>query len=175
MAAGDRTRSRELCRSTVHWAFRRRPRHRPRILESDPAGRASHAFRCLRSTNQDGPARRVVQAVLRIEDDHEPLRLAARNLSVMRRSGTVSAVSPRAWDDPAARVGDREAAEARALHVIADLVGGWPGITSRAVANQVASVLQATAIELGSGRPVPVAVRRAVRGLADALRREMEP
>lgn len=126
MAAGDRTRSRELYKSTVHWVFRRRPRHRPRILESDPAGPASHAFRCLRSTNQDGPARRVVQAVLRIADDHEPLRLAARNLSVMRRPGTVSAVSPRAWDDPAARVGDREAAEACALHVIADLASGRP-------------------------------------------------
>jgi hypothetical protein len=41
------------------------------------------------------------------------------------------------------------------------------------MANQMAGVLQATAIELGNGRPVPVGVRRAVRGLADALRREM--
>jgi hypothetical protein len=36
-------------------------------------------------------------------------------------------------------------------------------------------VLDAAAIELGNGRPVPVGVRRAVRGLADALRREMQP
>jgi hypothetical protein len=29
--------------------------------------------------------------------------------------------------------------------------------------------------ELGNGRPVPAGVRSAVRGLADALRREMQP
>jgi hypothetical protein len=72
-------------------------------------------------------------------------------------------------------VADREAVEARALHVIADLVPGYSGITSRAVALQLAGVLQATAVELGNGRPVPPGVRRAVRGLADALRRELEP
>jgi hypothetical protein len=72
-------------------------------------------------------------------------------------------------------VGDREAAEARALHVIADLLPGYPGITSRSVALQVAGVLQATAVELRNGRSVPPGVRRAVRGLADALRREMQP
>jgi len=59
--------------------------------------------------------------------------------------------------------------------VIADLVPGCSGITSRAVSLQVAGVLQATAVELGNGRPVPIGVRRAVRGLADALRREMAP
>jgi hypothetical protein len=36
-------------------------------------------------------------------------------------------------------------------------------------------VLHATAIELGNGPSVPIEVRRAVRGLADALRREMQP
>jgi hypothetical protein len=36
-------------------------------------------------------------------------------------------------------------------------------------------LLHATAVELRSGRPVPIELRRAVRGLADALRREMQP
>ena len=74
--------------------------------------------------------------------------------------------------DRARPVGDREAAEARALHLIGELVGGYPGITSGAVAGQVAAVLHAAAIELDNGRQVPIGVRRAVRGLADALRRE---
>jgi hypothetical protein len=36
-------------------------------------------------------------------------------------------------------------------------------------------VLHATAIELSNGRSVPIELRRAVRHLADALRREMDP
>ena len=36
-------------------------------------------------------------------------------------------------------------------------------------------MLHAAAIELDNGRPMPIGVRRAVRGLADALRREMAP
>jgi hypothetical protein len=77
--------------------------------------------------------------------------------------------------DRARPVDDREAAEARALHVIAGLVEDYPGIPSREVAGQVAHVLHAAAIELDAGRPVPVGVRRAVRALADALRRDMQP
>jgi hypothetical protein len=77
--------------------------------------------------------------------------------------------------DRARPVGEREAAEARALHVIGDLVGDYSGISSRDVAGQVAQVLHATAIELGNGRSVPIELRRAVRHLADALRREMDP
>jgi hypothetical protein len=77
--------------------------------------------------------------------------------------------------DRARPVGDREAAEARALYTIGDLVTDYPGISSRDVALQVAAVLQEMSVELGNGRPVPVGVRRAVRGLADALRREMQP
>jgi hypothetical protein len=72
-------------------------------------------------------------------------------------------------------VGDREATEARALYTIGELVTDYPGIPSRDVALQVAAVLQETSVELGNGRPVPIGVRRAVRGLADALRREMQP
>jgi hypothetical protein len=72
-------------------------------------------------------------------------------------------------------VGDREVAEARALHLIGELVGSYPGITDPAVAGQVSQVLHATAIELGAGRSVPIELRRAVRGLADALRRQMQP
>jgi hypothetical protein len=76
--------------------------------------------------------------------------------------------------DKTRHVGEREEAEARALYMIGDLVGDYPGISSRDVAGQVAQELQATAIELGNGRSVPIELRRAVRGLADALRREME-
>lgn len=77
--------------------------------------------------------------------------------------------------DRARPVGDREAAEARALHLIGELVGDYPGISAPDVAGQVAHVLHATAIELGNGRSVPIELRHAVRGLADALRREMKP
>ena len=41
--------------------------------------------------------------------------------------------------------------------MIAELLDGWPGILPRAVALQVAGVLQVTAVELANGRPVPVA------------------
>ena len=58
---------------------------------------------------------------------------------------------------------------------LARIEADYPGITRRDVAGQVAAVLHATAIELDNGRPVPIGVRRAVRGLADALRREMAP
>jgi len=43
------------------------------------------------------------------------------------------------------------------------------------VAGQVSQALHATPIESGNGRSVPIEVRRAVRGLAAALRREMQP
>jgi hypothetical protein len=77
--------------------------------------------------------------------------------------------------DRARPVGDRETAEARALHLIGELVSSYPGITGPEVAGQVSHVLHATATELGNGRSVPIEIRRAVRGLADALRREMQP
>ena len=69
--------------------------------------------------------------------------------------------------DRARPVGGREAAEARALHMIGDLVDDYPGISSPDVAGQVAHVLHATAVELGNGRSVPIEVRRAVRPAAD--------
>jgi hypothetical protein len=39
----------------------------------------------------------------------------------------------------------------------------------------VSHVPHATAIELGNGRSVPIELRHAVRGFADALRRAMRP
>lgn len=73
-------------------------------------------------------------------------------------------------------VGDREAAEARAFHTIARLLAHHPElITDRAVAGQVAHLLHNSAIELDAGRPLPIGMRRAVRGLADALRAAMDP
>jgi hypothetical protein len=41
--------------------------------------------------------------------------------------------------------------------------------------SRIASVLLATARELGNGRPVPGELCGAVRRLADALRRQMQP
>lgn len=71
-------------------------------------------------------------------------------------------------------VGDREAAEARAMYMIAELVKDYPGISSSDVAGQVAHVLYAASNELRNGRALPIEVRRAVLGLTDALRREMQ-
>jgi hypothetical protein len=59
--------------------------------------------------------------------------------------------------------------------VIGELVGSYPGISDPDVANHVSHVLHAIAIELGNGRSLPIELRRAVRGLADALRRQMQP
>jgi hypothetical protein len=79
-------------------------------------------------------------------------------------------------DDRARPVQDREAREARALQAISDLVRSRPemvlGSSSR---GQLAEVLSEVAIELNAGRAVPLGVRRAVRGLADALRAESDP
>lgn len=70
---------------------------------------------------------------------------------------------------------DAEAGEAWALHTIAELVrGSWPG-QDRAVRGQISRVLDAAAIELNAGRALPIEVRRAVLGLADALRVSMDP
>src|ERR1700754_3339146 len=43
--------------------------------------------------------------------------------------------------DRARLVGDREAAEARAIHLIGELVGNYPGISNPDVAGQIAHVL----------------------------------
>jgi hypothetical protein len=72
-------------------------------------------------------------------------------------------------------LGVRSLLNATAVHVIGELVGSYPGISDPHVAGQVSHVLHATAIELGNGRSVPIEVRRAVRGLAEALRRAMQP
>lgn len=71
---------------------------------------------------------------------------------------------------------DQLDARCPALKVVrAQLVCRYPGISDPGVAGQVSQVLHATAIELGNGRSVPIELRRAVRGLADALRRQMQP
>jgi hypothetical protein len=72
-------------------------------------------------------------------------------------------------------VSDREAGEARALHTIAALVTHTPPPMDRTTAGQIAHVLDATAIELNAGRPLPIGVRRAVISLAAALRATMDP
>jgi hypothetical protein len=73
-------------------------------------------------------------------------------------------------------VGEVEAGEARALHTVAELVAALPTFSiDRAVAAQISEVLHAAAIELAGGRPLPLNLRRAVRGLANALRTAMDP
>jgi hypothetical protein len=72
-------------------------------------------------------------------------------------------------------VGDIEAGEVRALHAIAELVTRSCPALDRTITGQIAHVLDATAIELNAGRAVPIGMRRAVRGLADALRAAMDP
>lgn len=72
-------------------------------------------------------------------------------------------------------VGQREADEASALHTIAELVTHMRPQLDRRMAGQIARVLDAAAIELNAGRALPIEVRRAVLGLADALRTAMDP
>ena len=73
-------------------------------------------------------------------------------------------------------VSGTEAAEARALHAVAELLTERPAISvDRSMASEIAEVLHAAAIELDGGRPVPLALRRAVRGLANALRSAVDP
>ena len=71
--------------------------------------------------------------------------------------------------------GDREIEEASALHMIAELVTRTHPPINRTTVGQIAHVLNAAAIELNAGRALPIGVRRAVLGLADALRIQMDP
>jgi hypothetical protein len=74
------------------------------------------------------------------------------------------------------RATGREADEARALHTMGELVSRQSGLVlDRSAAGQLAEVMHAVAIELNAVRPVPVGVRRAVLGLANALRAAMDP
>jgi hypothetical protein len=66
-------------------------------------------------------------------------------------------------------------AEARAFHLIAHLLDDYPGITNSAVAGKVGQVLHTAANELSNGRADPPQLRNAVRGLANALREDMQP
>ncbi|GAA4557707.1 hypothetical protein [Pseudonocardia xishanensis] len=74
-------------------------------------------------------------------------------------------------------VDDAIAAEAAAYSTIAELLDGTGEeiIGDRAVAAQIGNVLHSAAIELRAGRALPIEVRRAVRGLANALREQRDP
>lgn len=75
-------------------------------------------------------------------------------------------------------VGDREARQARALHTLAELLAARPTrltALSDAVRGQIGQVFHTAANELGDGRAMPIAVRRAVIGLADAVRLDLDP
>jgi hypothetical protein len=54
--------------------------------------------------------------------------------------------------DRTAKVTGREADEACALHVIADLLDDYPGIDAPVIARRLGEVLRCTAIELNAGR-----------------------
>jgi len=66
-------------------------------------------------------------------------------------------------------------AEARALHGIAHLLDDYPGITNTMVAGKVGQVLHTAANELSNGRALPIHLRNAVRGLANACARICSP
>lgn len=69
------------------------------------------------------------------------------------------------------------ATEARAYSTIAELLANHrdEAIGDREVAINISNLLHSAAIELNNGRDVPIGVRRAVRGLANALREWMDP
>ncbi|WP_433506971.1 hypothetical protein ACQP04_11140 [Pseudonocardia halophobica] len=74
-------------------------------------------------------------------------------------------------------VDDQVLAEAEAYSTVAELLDDYRDevIGDRTVATQVGNVLHSAAIELRAGRALPIGVRRAVRGLANALRESMDP
>lgn len=79
------------------------------------------------------------------------------------------------YDDRGPEPGPEHLAEARALHRIAHLLDDYPGITNTAVAGKVGQVLHTATNELSNGRALPIHLRNAVRGLANALREDMQP
>jgi hypothetical protein len=73
-------------------------------------------------------------------------------------------------------VGDLQAGEARAYHVLGALLtqrGSLP--VSGPMVGRLAQVLHATTIELSNGREVNPGVRLAVRNFANELRKTVEP
>jgi hypothetical protein len=79
--------------------------------------------------------------------------------------------------DPPRWPGSREADEATALRAVAEVVrrDPVPPIDTQLVRRQVAAVLGSVAQELHHGRAVPVGVRRAALGLANALQLTLDP
>ena len=73
-------------------------------------------------------------------------------------------------------VDSREAAEARALHTVGELVRarGVAGLDV-GLRGQVAEVLDSAAIELNAGRAIPIGLRRSVAAMADGLCAAMAP
>jgi hypothetical protein len=69
------------------------------------------------------------------------------------------------------------AAEARAYSIIAELLVDYRDevIGDREVALNLNNLLHSAAIELNNGHAIPLGIRRAVRGLANALRESMDP
>jgi hypothetical protein len=63
------------------------------------------------------------------------------------------------------------AAEARAYSIIAELLVDYRDevIGDREVALNLSNLLHSAAIELNNGRAIPLGIRRAVRGVANAL------
>lgn len=74
-------------------------------------------------------------------------------------------------------VGPEELAEAEADRTIATLLREQHAalIPDQRLAWQVAGVLSAAAGELSNGRPIPLEIRRSVRGMANTLCEAMDP
>ncbi len=79
------------------------------------------------------------------------------------------------YDDRGPEPLSEHLAEARAMHAIAHLLDDYPGITDSMVEGKVGQVLHTAANELSNGRALPIHLRNAVRGLANALREDMQP
>lgn len=67
--------------------------------------------------------------------------------------------------------------EARTYSIIAELLVDYRDevIGDREVALNLSNLLHSAAIELNNGRAIPLGIRRATRGLANALRESMDP
>lgn len=77
------------------------------------------------------------------------------------------------YDKYRSPVSGTEADEARALHVVAEMLADYPDAVHHELRAALANVLHAAAIELDASRAMPIEVRRAIRSLAYDIQRHM--
>ena len=76
--------------------------------------------------------------------------------------------------DRTSKVTGLEADEARALHVIADLLDDYSGIDAPIIVSRLGEILRSTPIQSTPAATCPSGSAEAVRHLADAVRVEMQ-